>query len=420
MMAVGAVQAWNDLKKAVPFFGGVEIFIDKIRNGKWAEAWAVVAKGAQDALGSIFGKDAITNFQLKIQLMKDTAISEFGLMKNALLKTGGPIDLMNQGLTKLGKGDLSGGFSSIWVGLDKSIGIATTRITDWVKLNFGVDLNQVGASALAIGNKILDGIKGGLTFIARTWIDPFIASLFKVETWTTAILALGGAVVAVGQAILNGIYGAITTSANDPAAQAKNLVKIGTAIWGAITNWMETNLPDAKKAMENFAQGIADAFNSTGIWFQNIGIGIWNNIIEGLKKAVPVDFGDAIKGWLESQKKKPIELPVSIDTNPAILKWDATKKMFVQKPVTATILANATSATNITNKFKNNAQKPITIPVHAKIVGPDPSGAMRKALSNIPKQHGFMGTVKRPTSFLVGEGGRPEDVYIKPRGSSGQ
>lgn len=33
------------------------------------------------------------------------------------------------------------------------------------------------------------------------------------------------------------------------------------------------------------------------------------------------------------------------------------------------------------------------------------------------KQHGYQGTVKRPTTFIAGEGGRPEDVTVTPRGS---
>ena len=36
----------------------------------------------------------------------------------------------------------------------------------------------------------------------------------------------------------------------------------------------------------------------------------------------------------------------------------------------------------------------------------------------IPRQHGYQGTIKRPTLFLAGEGGRPEDVTVRPRGSA--
>jgi hypothetical protein len=32
-------------------------------------------------------------------------------------------------------------------------------------------------------------------------------------------------------------------------------------------------------------------------------------------------------------------------------------------------------------------------------------------------QHGYQGTVHRPTTFIAGEGGRPEDVTVRPRGS---
>jgi len=103
----------------------------------------------------------------------------------------------------------------------------------------------------------------------------------------------------------------------------------------------------------------------------------------------------------------------------------------------------ATTAIAAMNKALASIPKQITPKVTAQVTGQSAVAAMQKALKNIPKsvttqlrvypvssnpasrfykrpsQHGYMGTVKRPTVFLAGEGGRYEDIRITPRGSRG-
>ncbi len=147
-------------------------------------------------------------------------------------------------------------------GINKGILDAKLAIEGWILTNFGIDLGQIEKQATAIGNSILNGIKGGLTFIARTWIDQFIASLFKVETWTGALTAVWSTITSVGNTIWTFLVGAITGAVTDPKGAASWWGKIGKAIWDGITGWMAANLPDAKKAMENFAQGFVDGINT--------------------------------------------------------------------------------------------------------------------------------------------------------------
>ena len=305
IIATAAETAWRTLIQKVPFFGGVDTLIQQIKKGDWSGAFNTIGAAFQEAFKMIGGEGLV----LKIQRLRDTAVAEFNLMKDALTKKGGPFDLIQQGLAKLGSGDIVGGFSQIWTGIDKAIGIAIARFTDWIKLNFGVDLNQVYTSALAIGNKILDGIKGGLTFIARTWIDPMITAVLDPETWKAGILALGGGVVTVGKAIFDAIAGAIGGAAKDPKGATTFWTDIGGAIWDGLTTWFKANLPGATKAMEGIAQSLTDGVEAAKIQIQNIGIAIWNQIIEGIRTftgGAASPFGPA----LDALKKTPIELPV--------------------------------------------------------------------------------------------------------------
>lgn len=314
-----AVFFWVELKKAIPLFGTIETVINQIKNGKWEDAFTTIGDAIKKGLAAIFGGDIAEKIVLKFQLMKDSAIAEMNLMRDGIKPA---LTEIQAGLAKLGQGDFIGGFQEIWKGLDMAIGIFITRVNDWIKLNFGIDLVSLAQQANAIGVKILDGIKAGLTFVARTWIDPILVKLLDPVTWIQGFIALGGFFVKIGTALYTAIGTALGNAAKDPKGTATWWGQIGDGIWKGITDWFATNLPGAKKALEAMAQSFVDAFESTKVWFTNIGIGIWNNIIDGLKSAVPVDFNDAVKGWLESLKRKPIEVPAKV-----VIKGDASTQL---------------------------------------------------------------------------------------------
>ena len=57
---------------------------------------------------------------------------------------------------------------------------------------------------------------------------------------------------------------------------------------------------------------------------------------------------------------------------------------------------------------------------NGKIIGYGPGTAPPQRTPGVgyaTKQHGYQSTVHRPTMFIAGEGGRPEDVTVRPRGS---
>jgi hypothetical protein len=405
---------WFQLKEAVPLFGTIETVINQITKGDWEGAFKTIGDSIMKGLAAIGGEKWV----LKWQLMRDTAIAEFNLLMNTLTKPGGPIDLINQGLAKLGKGDIIGGFTTIGAGIKTALATISATINSWVLTNFGVDLASIASQANVIGTKILDGIKSGLTFVARTWIDPIIVALLDPATWTAAILALGGAVVSIGTAIFNAIAGAITAAAEDPKGAASWWEGIGTAIWSGITTWFTANLPGATEVMKSIAQSLTDAAASTSIAFQNVGRTIWNSIVEGLKAFSPQFAAafDKIKLPMLEPEVKP-----KLNDQALISTWAKNVKNIEGTKIIPKVQANTQPFTSITNKAIQNAQsREARIRVTADVRAFNNAVANLSRAARIPiraHQHGYQSTVKRPTMFLAGEGGRPEDVTVRPRGS---
>jgi ribosomal protein L10 len=96
----------------------------------------------------------------------------------------------------------------------------------------------------------------------------------------------------------------------------------------------------------------------------------------------------------------------------------------VAPKVTATV-TGAPAVAAITKALKNIPRN-VTSTVHVNTVqhglsigGSTGSKRVAKGQTEFHAQHGYLGTVKRPSLFMVGEGGRHEDVMIRPRGSAG-
>lgn len=126
----------------------------------------------------------------------------------------------------------------------------------------------------------------------------------------------------------------------------------------------------------------------------------------------------------------------TIDTGPMMTQMDKAKLSAegmaiamnkVPKKLVPNVTAKVVGTTQV-NQLKQSINavksKIVTLTVKTNLQN-QAARLMAGASANIPKryggpkQHGYMGTVKRPTSFLVGEGGRQEDVMIRPKGSAG-
>ena len=88
----------------------------------------------------------------------------------------------------------------------------------------------------------------------------------------------------------------------------------------------------------------------------------------------------------------------------------------IPKKLAPTVTAKVTGTEQVnamTRAIANVKSKTVTITVHGRMDAVARAGVSAGAHF----QHGYQGTVKRPTMFMAGEGGRPEDVTVRPRGS---
>lgn len=344
-IAVAAKGAWETLIKSVPFFAGVDEFIKKIQKGDWKGAFDVVAKGATDALKGIFGVFNVENFITQLQSIPaklKAAMNVPGATPFSVIDAMIPTDVKN---------------FAVWAG---------KMVT-----------NAIAALGAAIQEK--------LTLFSKNWVDPFVASLFKWETWAGALSGQADSILKGGKLIfdffINSIFPKDPQSA---AAKAAEFTKNLTNVWNGIVDWMSINMPDATKAIQAFFQKLSEAVDSSKNALYNLAATIWNGIVEGLKLAVP--GGSTILQDAFNKLKKPIIEP-GVNTSPA---------------------------TSLIDKWKNNVKKPVTVPIHAKIIGPDPSNVMRQALKNAQGHAaGFHGFVSGATPMIVGERGI-EKVDVTP------
>src|SRR5580765_2114865 len=350
-----ASDTWEIIKKNIPFFAGAEVFFKQLFSGNLPGAFSTLAAGVKTGLESVFGKDAVKGLQEKIGTMVNTAKNLFAQFAFDMTKPGGSIDLIQKGFAKLGQGDITGGFGSIGTGIQLAIDGASTALNNWVLQNFGINLAGLEGAATVIGNKILDGIKAGLTFVARTWIDPVLTQLLNPQVWIQGFIAMGGFFVKIGTALYTAIGTALGNAAKDPKGAATWWGDLGNGIWTGLSTWFSTNLPSATKAMQALAQSLTDAVEAAKADFGNVGIAMWNAMIEGIR-TLTGGGASPFGGALDALKKSPIDLPVKPVITPegetAIQKWVKNAN-----PVQFPADLNTTPADKTAGVFKNRVER---------------------------------------------------------------
>jgi len=431
---------WYELKQKVPFFAGAEVFLKQLFGGDLKGAFNTLAAGVKTGFESVFGKDAVGVFQEKIGIMINTAKNLLSQFAHDLKAPTGPISEIQAGLAALGKGDVVGGFGGIAKGIQDALNLANTYFANWVKTNFGINILDLELQANVIGNKILSGIASGLTVISKTWIDPILTAMLDPQTWIQGFIAMGGFFVKIGTALYTAIGTALGNAAKDPKGVATWWGDLGNAIWTGLSTWFSTNLPSATKAMQALSQSLTDAVEAAKADLGNVGIAMWNAIIEGIRtltgggaspfggaldalKKIPIDLpvkpvitpeGEtAIQKWVKNAN--PVQFPTDLNTEPADKTAGVFKNRIERQKYIASLTATTTKADQSLNKFVNKVNNTTaTIKIRAVAVGKASAGLSGGAHF----QHGYQGTVKRPTMFIAGEGGRPEDVTVRPRGSA--
>ena len=424
-----AVDVWNTIKTAVPLFGDIEKFILSISQGKWADAFNAIKKGITDsgiqaALDSILGKDWTTKAIEGLTALPPM-ISNLAAQAKIAAKTGdwkGVGVAINTGITE--GLNATGGQTIIDTMLKTGIGPAAI-LAAWK------DPKQ-RQYWYGIGQATVDGIGEALGAVA-SFLDPYIAKLittiFDPTTWTTLLSAASTTATDIGTAIITTLGSGLSSASADPAALVTYFTDIGTNIWTGITDWMTKNAPETTAAITNLVSSFTTSINNAAIDFQNAGREVWNSFVKGWKDGMVTwtktplfdftPFSKQIKDAVNSPEfKKAGEIPLipKVDMKPAketVKKGtDTISKL---KPVIK-IDANMAAAYAKWNAFANKVRMTT---LQVKIAGTSVNmrtGSQAGAYGG-PKQHGYQSTVKRPTLFMAGEGGRPEDVTVRPRGS---
>jgi hypothetical protein len=451
-----AVKFWEDLKKSVPFFGEVEKLVEKIQHGNWKGAflqiwkaatdawetikkniplfgdlekwiktmveaikngdWASAAKGIQDAFNATLGKGIEWIFGKNWKAGLDAAIAKIQA-EAAVNKRSVPIQILmeiNAAIKNITGVDIGKWFT------DHPI---TTKIPFFAGITMMVDDPAFRQSVISGAILVVQKVGEGITAVAGL-LDPYIASflksLFSVDAWRTSILTEATTIANTGIAIVTAIGGAISTAAADPNLTAGAMGDAAAGLWQGISDWFTTSMPETTPVLQAIAQGFQDSIASVKSFFEGVGTSIWNALIEGIEVAVaPFDITGALRGALDKLIIKPKIDTTEIDkgTKQIQQKVSTVTNNIEKKPVIIKFSANTRMAEAKWNEFKHRIESQQII---ARIGFGGSSniktGSQRGAYGG-PKQHGYQSTVHRPTMFLAGEGGRPEDVTVRPRGS---
>jgi hypothetical protein len=405
MIKEAALKFWEDLKAAIPFFAGAETFFRQLFSGDIAGAWETLKTGIVAAWNWITSHvpllgDLANYLRTKWELAQATATSLFGAMKAELTKAGGPFDQIQQGLAKIGSGDVTGGIGQLNAGITKGIETIGHTISEWVKTNFGINLEGARNALYDIGAKIVGYIANGLTFVSTTYIDQAIVSLFNVDNWIAALTASWDAIVKVGTAIFKFLMGSLFGATTDPKGAVDAVANLGKGIWAALLVWFETNLPDTTAILEAIGSAIGGAVERLPGRLFNVGVTIWNAIIEGIKMAIkPFDWSGQLQQILEQAKAKPVEFKVNLNADPkqAVNIAKDTKQAIDKTTATMTITAAPPG-------------------VKKRAAPPGLDAVLKKAQANV-KGHAegnFDAIVDKPYLFMAGEKGKERVRVTKP------
>lgn len=288
---VAATSVWNTIKKNIPFFGDVEKLVIAISQGKWGDAFTAIKDAIRDsglptAIEMLFGKDWITNVTTRIQSIPAILTAAAGLAKRAA-----------------DKGD--------WKGVGAAIG---GGIASGMKASGGQDvidfITNLGIGPASILQAMKDpkqkkmweniGTEIGkqLTAVSQNVLDPFVASLFDINTWTTAFDKIVGGAKNLG-GIATKFFDAIFPK--DKAGKRPDILKTaGDLASGLVTefgNWFSTNLPKTSRIITQLINSVKTAISDNVEKIRKLGdmLGriIWNAMVDFLRSGnSPLLFGN--------------------------------------------------------------------------------------------------------------------------------
>ena len=200
----------------------------------------------------------------------------------------------------------------------------------WVKATFtlakfNAAINTIGTILGKVGTMITNFIFAGLTSFSVAQLDPFLASLTKLETWTSAFESFKTQLGAIGAALFGAIFSsdntaAVSTVVTNLATTLKDTdwSAVGTGILTGIGDWFNTNLPQTTTAFMGLVEGAIEAAKTApaaiGAWIlakasdaadslMKFGGALWASILSGIQTAAQPFLSDplgTLKKGLES------------------------------------------------------------------------------------------------------------------------
>jgi hypothetical protein len=393
---VAAINFWEDLKQKVPFLAATEKFIttliNDIKNAKWGEAFQLIVDKAKEIFSATFGKGIAflfgDNWKLGLdaflaQQEAEASVNErplvlqYALTINASIKAITGVDVLQwfKDHPITASIPFAGGITML---------VEDPKMQANFKAGAKIIIDALGA-ALAAGAKIL---------------DPYVAKLVSALSWdnlVTAVNTAGEKIKQAGQAIWNFIFSGIKGG-----LQGQDWSKLFPDLNAKIQQAWKENAPDTQKAIiENWqksplAQGLAGL---------------------GIKFKPEVDMTDVSKKVNAAE----IKIPTDLNTKPADKAVGALKNRTERQKFISEMKLNTEKADQGLNKFVKKVENTHPTMKINLAWGPSNVNSISRQLQSVwggGKQHGYQSTVHRPTVFIAGEGGRPEDVTVRPRGSA--
>jgi hypothetical protein len=381
IIKAAAIKFWNDLKTKVPFLADVENFIKSLMKGDWAGVFAAIMSGWQNSglpgmIENFFGK----NWKSGLEAYFASLQGQWGLLKESI---------ENQ--------DWEGAFNTI------KDAVKTSGLQDALNI-WNLIFGGVGPGALLPATdpkmqgkfaEIATAIGTGLSLFAKNALDPFLASFFKPETWVEGVKKVGAGIAAV---IFDAIFP--KDKGGGRAAITQMSTNFMVEFFKGIGLWINENFPTTIAAFGGMTTAITEVATGASTSFVDF-------FVKGIPNAVKAFAGEILKaaGSLGQELLKSLQEFFTVDN--------------VGRVITA-ILSAMRSAVNSAKSLltdfgkyiANRIWHAITSGFGALAGGAGQLGSMiMKALGF--HASGFHGFTSGPTAMVVGERGA-EHVDVTP------
>lgn len=271
---VAAVTMWKNLKNQFPILGDIETLVNAIKNGKWDVAFAAIKKaildsGIQQAIDAAFGQDKVDNF-----ITKFTQIPE----------------IIKANMNAKSKNPFAGtGIIDSIIQLDDWDAAPTVQgIIDALTKGFSQKDDLFGDNPNPPGKKILEDLFASMNNLIKTYVDPFVASLFDIKTWQNALDAINKTkpLTDFATIMFESLFGKKDAKTGKNASLDKQAEEFGTQVITSISNWFRDVMPKSAVA----TAGVTAFFSAWKTVFDNnvklqttLITSIGTNFLNGLK-----------------------------------------------------------------------------------------------------------------------------------------